>query len=152
MALRFGSAGLFAAAMIAVGGLTSGAAAADKPAALDARAAYYEMRTYYPMPGKYEALNRRFREHTLRIFSKHGMTNVAYWNDVNAPNGRLIYVLAYPSKEAREAAWAAFRADPEWHAVAKASEVDGKLVEKVESVFMAMTDYSPTLNLKPKGR
>lgn len=115
---------------------------------LDPRTAVFELRTYYVAPGKLEALNARFREHTLKLFERHGMTNVAYWNDMDAPNGRVIYILAYPSREAREADWKAFAEDPEWRAVAAASEAHGKLVEKVDSVFMSMADYSPALKLK----
>lgn len=118
-----------------------------QPAKLDPRTAVYELRTYYAAPGKLEALNARFRQHTLKMFEKHGMTNVAYWSDLDAPNGRVIYVLAYPSREARDAAWKAFGTDPQWRAIASASEANGKLVEKVESVFMKMTDYSPPLPL-----
>lgn len=115
---------------------------------LDPRTAVYELRTYYAAPGKLEALNARFRQHTMKLFERHGMTNVAYWNDMDAPNGRVIYILAYPSREAREADWKAFSQDPEWRKVAAASEVNGKLVEKVESVFMNMTDYSPVPRFK----
>lgn len=114
--------------------------------ALDSHTAIYELRTYYPAPGKLAALNARFREHTLRLFEKHGMRNVAYWNEQpkeEAPDGRVIYILAYPSREARDACWKAFSADPEWRAVASRSEADGKLVAKVDSVFMTLTDYSP---------
>jgi hypothetical protein len=119
-------------------------------AAPDARAVFYELRIYTPEPGKLAALNARFREHTLGLFAKHGMTNVAYWNEQpseQAPEGRVVYVLAYPSREARDVDWKAFVSDPEWRAVAAASEANGKLVAKVESVFMAMTDYSPLLKL-----
>jgi hypothetical protein len=119
-------------------------------APLDPQAAVYELRIYYPAPGKLARLNARFREHTLGLFEKHGMRNVAYWNEQptkEAPEGRVIYVLAYPSREARDADWKAFGADPEWRAVVAASEADGKLVAKVDSVFMTMTDYSPRIAL-----
>jgi hypothetical protein len=118
--------------------------------AIDARTATYELRTYYPAPGKLGALNSRFREHTLKLFAKHGMRNVAYWNEqptADAPEGRLIYVLAYPSRAARDEDWKAFGSDPEWRAVVATSEANGKLVTKVDSVFMTMTDYSPPLTL-----
>ncbi|MEZ0496156.1 NIPSNAP family protein [Sphingomonas sp. IW22] len=130
------------------------AAVAAPPAsaqdALDPRAAFYELRIYYPAPGKLAALNKRFREHTLALFARHGMRNVAYWNEqptATAPEGRVVYVLAYPDRAARERSWQAFGSDPEWRAVAAASEADGKLVAKVESVFMTMADYSPALTL-----
>jgi hypothetical protein len=119
-------------------------------AALDPRAAVYELRIYYPAPGKLAALNARFRDHTLKLFEKHGMRNVAYWNEPpskEALDGRVIYVLAYPSREARDQAWKAFGQDPEWRAVVASSEAGGKLVTKVDSVFMTMTDYSPPIPL-----
>ena len=119
-------------------------------APLDPRTAVYELRTYYPAPGKLAALNARFREHTLGLFEKHGMRNVAYWNEQptkEAPDGRVIYVLAYPSRAARDESWKAFGADPEWRAVVAKSEAGGKLVAKVDSVFMTMTDYSPAIGL-----
>lgn len=107
----------------------------------------FELRTYYANPGKLDALNARFREHTNALFQKHGMTLVAYWMPVTPPaegtGGTLIYVLAFPSLEAREAAWKAFGADPEWTRVRDASEKDGKLVAKIDSVIMKATDYSP---------
>lgn len=136
--------GLCATATLALA-LATRPAWAQVPAKLDPRTAVYELRTYYVAPGKLEALNSRFRQHTLKLFERHGMTNVAYWNDMDAPNGRVIYILAYPSREAREADWKAFSEDPEWREVAAASEANGKLVEKVDSVFMRMTDYSPAL-------
>ena len=124
--------------------------AAAAPPRLDPRSATYELRTYYPAPGKAAALNARFRDHTLKLFKKHGMTNVAYFNEQatpEAPEGRLVYMLAYPDRAARDADWKAFSADPEWRAVVAASEAQGKLVTKVDSVFMNMTDYSPPLSL-----
>ncbi|MDP5277578.1 NIPSNAP family protein [Sphingomonas sp. DG1-23] len=126
------------------------APAAARQAALDPQTAVYELRIYHPASGKLAALNARFREHTLALFEKHGMRNVAYWNEQptpDAPEGRVVYVLAYPSREARDAAWKAFGADPAWRAVVASSEANGKLVAKVDSVFMTMTDYSPRLTL-----
>ena len=81
----------------------------------------------------------------MEIFVRHGMTNVGYWTpqDSARRENTLVYLLAYPSMDARKAAWAAFSADPEWKQVAKASEANGKIVEKVESVFLVPTDYSP---------
>ncbi|MCC2975872.1 NIPSNAP family protein [Sphingomonas sp. PL-96] len=120
-------------------------------AALDPKTAVYELRTYYPAPGKLAALNARFREHTLELFARHGMHNVAYWNEQptkDAPEGRVIYVLAYPSQEAREASWKAFGSDPEWRAVVAKSEAAGPLVTKIDSVFMTLADYSPRLPLR----
>lgn len=107
----------------------------------------FELRTYYANPGKLDALNARFREHTNALFQKHGMTLVGYWMPATPPaegtGGTLVYVLAYPSVEAREASWKAFGSDPDWIAARDASERDGKLVAKVDSVIMKATDYSP---------
>jgi hypothetical protein len=117
---------------------------------LDPKTAIYEMRIYYPAPGKSAALNARFRGHTTKLFAKHGMKNVAYWNEqptAEQPDGRLVYVMAYPSRAARDASWKAFVSDPEWLAVQSASEANGKIVAKVESIFMTMADYSPLKTL-----
>ena len=124
--------------------------AAAQEAALDPRAALYELRVYHAAPGKLDALNARFREHTLELFEKHGMRNVAYWIEQpseQSPDGKVIYVLAFPSREARDASWRSFVADPDWQAVAAASEVGGKLVAKVDTTFMSLADYSPPIAL-----
>jgi len=109
--------------------------------------AVYELRVYHTYEGKLEGLLTRFREHTMKIFEKHGMTNVAYWLPTDDPlKGKtLIYVIAHASREAATANWEAFRADPEWQSVQAKSEANGKLVEKVESTFMTLTDFSPKL-------
>ena len=114
--------------------------AADKPAAR-----VFEMRTYYTLPGRLDALNQRFRQHTLKIFERHGMTNVGYWVPQDAParENTLVYVISHASREQAKANWAAFLADPEWKKVAEESQRDGKIIEKIESVFMDATDYSP---------
>ncbi len=102
----------------------------------------FELRTYTTYDGKLPDLLKRFREHTCKIFEKHGMTNIAYWVPMDKKN-TLIYVLAFPSREAATKAWNEFRADPEWQKVQKESEANGKIVERVESVFMTPTDFSP---------
>jgi hypothetical protein len=106
----------------------------------------FEMRTYYAAPGKMEALHARFRDHTCQLFKKHGMEIVGFWtpSDPKEAGKKLVYILAFPSKEAADKSWNAFRADPDWLRVREQSEKDGKLVEKVESVFLNPTDYSPT--------
>ncbi len=137
---------MLGAAMAAA--MLAGGVAQAEPATLDPATAVYELRTYYPAPGKAAALNARFREHTMALFAKHGMTNVAYWNEIAtaaAPEGRLVYVLAYPSRAARDADWAAFGKDPAWQKVVATSEAAGKLVTKVDSVFMTAADYSPPI-------
>ena len=105
----------------------------------------FELRIYTAAPGKMDALQARFRNHTMKLFEKHGMTNVAYWTELNPKGGeeKLYYVLAYPSKEAADKAWAAFRNDPDWKKAKDASEKDGPLVKKVESIYLRPTDFSP---------
>jgi NIPSNAP protein len=107
----------------------------------------YELRVYHTYEGKLDDLLRRFREHTMRLFEKHGIHNVAYWTPTDDPlKGKtLFYILAHPSREAATANWKAFREDPEWQDVQKKSEANGKLVEKVDSTFLAITDFSPPL-------
>jgi hypothetical protein len=105
----------------------------------------FELRTYYAAPGKMEALHARFRNHTCKLFQKHGMTLIGFWSPTIPAEAekKMIYVLAFPSQEAAERSWKAFREDPAWKAAKAASEKNGVLVEKVESVFLKATDYSP---------
>ena len=129
---------------LAVLGIAGFAAASGAPAARENR--IFEMRTYTASPGKIQALHARFRDHTCKLFEKHGMTNVGYWQPISGDNAEntLVYILAYPSKEAREASWKAFVGDEEWKKVKADSEKDGTpLAAKVVSVFMNPTDYSP---------
>lgn len=127
------------AAVVACGFAMSAQAAANN----DSRV--YETRVYYAAPGKLDALNARFRNHTCKLFQKHGIVNVGYWVPVDNKENKLIYVLSYPSRDAREQSWKAFMADPDWQKAWKESEVDGKLVTKVDSFFMKATDYSPKI-------
>lgn len=106
----------------------------------------FEMRTYTTNEGKLPNLETRFREHTMKIFEKHGMKNVGYWipQDGEKHSNTLIYIISHESRDAAKANWKAFSQDPEWQAVAKASEVDGKILAKSpESVYMDATPYSP---------
>jgi hypothetical protein len=105
----------------------------------------FELRTYTANEGKLSDLNARFRNHTLKLFEKHGMTNVGYWSPQDSPHreNSLIYVISHESREAAKKNWDAFRADPDWTKVQKESESNGKLVAKVDSIFMDATDYSP---------
>jgi hypothetical protein len=118
------------------------AAPTTKPAASGGRV--FEMRKYYTLPGRLDALNARFRNHTTKLFAKHGMENIGYWTPTEGPDAGklLVYILAYPSLEAKEAAWKGFRDDPEWKKVREESEKDGKIVEKVESTILKAMDYS----------
>lgn len=110
-----------------------------------ANAEVFELRTYTTLPGRLSALNARFHNHTCKIFEKHGMKNIGYWVPQDEPrkSNTLIYVISHKSREAAKANWDAFRSDPEWVKARDASEADGKIVEKVESVFMDAADYSP---------
>lgn len=101
----------------------------------------YELRMYTPHEGRFDALLARFRDHTVRIFQKHGMTNIAYW--IDRDRERLIYLLAYPSAHFREESWMEFRLDREWQAVAEESQRDGPLVADIESILLNPTEYSP---------
>jgi hypothetical protein len=109
--------------------------------------AVFELREYHASEGKLDDLLARFRNHTITIFKRHGMESVAYWTPTDDPlKGKtLFYILKHPSREAATANWAAFHDDPEWKSVSAASEVNGKLVEKVESTFLKLTDFSPKL-------
>ncbi|XOV82602.1 MAG: NIPSNAP family protein [bacterium] len=102
----------------------------------------YEMRTYTTNEGKLDALHERFRNHTMRIFEKHGMQNVGYWIPADTPE-TLIYIIAHQDSDAAQASWQAFVADPEWQDVYAKSIADGRLVKNIVSVFMTKTDYSP---------
>jgi hypothetical protein len=105
----------------------------------------FEMRTYYAAPGKMKALHARFRDHTCKLFEKHGMTLIGFWSPIDPQEAeeKMIYLLAFPSREAADKSWKAFVDDPAWIAAKEASEKDGKLVEKFERVFLNPTDYSP---------
>lgn len=105
--------------------------------------AVYELRIYHIAPGKAEDLHNRFRNHTLKLFKKHGIESIGYWMPVDAKDQRLHFLLRYPSRDAREVSWKAFVDDPAWQAAYKASEANGKLVEKVENPFLVETAFSP---------
>jgi hypothetical protein len=107
----------------------------------------FELRTYTASPGKLDALNKRFRDHSLKLLQKHGMTNILYTMPLEEGKGAgdtLIYLLAHPSREAADRAWQSFRDDPEWQRVSKESQPDGvRLAAKVVAVFLRPTDFSP---------
>jgi hypothetical protein len=107
---------------------------------------FFEMRTYIANEGKLDDLNARFRNHTNRLFVKHGMELVGYWIPADEKKGAkntLVYILAYADREAREKSWKAFVSDPEWNKARAESEKNGALVAKVEAVYLNPTDYSP---------
>ena len=112
----------------------------------------YELRTYTAAPGRLEDVLARFRDHTIEIFNRHGMVSVGYWVPQDAKDGaaeKLIYLLQHPGREAAVKNWAAFRADPEWQSVSKASEAHGKIVIHTESVFLSPADFSPAMIAGP---
>lgn len=104
----------------------------------------FELRTYTTYEGKLPNLLARFRDHTTQLFEKHGMKNIGYWVPTDEPRSKntLIYMLEHKSREAAKKSWDGFRNDPEWIKVRDASEANGKINEKVESVYMEATDFS----------
>jgi len=131
--------GLTLAILAAFGGAAAWARPQDK------KERFFEMREYFANPGKMDALHKRFRDHTNRLFVKHGIDLVGYWVVASGDQAgqKLVFILAYPSQEAREASWKAFVADPDWVKAKEESEKDGPLVAKAVSTFMKPTDYSP---------
>ncbi len=123
------------------------ALSADTPAA-EKESRVYEMRTYYATPGKLDALNARFKNHTVKLFEKHGLTNVGYFVPLDNKDNKLVYFISAPSKDARDKSFKAFGADPDWKKAAADSEKDGKLITKIESRFLTETDYSPLLKIE----
>ncbi len=104
----------------------------------------FELRTYYAHPGKMQGLHARFRDHTCKLFEKHGMTLIGFWSPINTKQAdeKMLYILAYPSKEAAAKSWKDFQNDPAWKSAKANSEKNGPLVAKVESVYLNPTDYS----------
>jgi NIPSNAP len=119
----------------------------DNANAAPAATGVFELRVYHVAPGKLGDLLSRFREHTIQIFDRHGMKSVAYWTPLDEPekSDTLIYILQHPSREAAATNWKSFQDDPEWKSVKEKSEANGKLVEKVDSTFLALTNFSPPL-------
>lgn len=128
-------------------GIGAAIAVAAQSSAADKDSRVYEMRVYYAAPGKLDALNARFKDHTLKLFEKHGLTNVGYFVPVDNKDNKLVYFISSPSKEARDQSFKEFMADPEWKMAFAESEKNGKLVNKVDSTFLTLTDYSPALKL-----
>lgn len=141
--IGFGALTLLAAAAVVFTVKSFASEAKHREAAADR---VFELRTYYTNAGKLPDLHKRFREHTTKLFEKHGMTNIGYFEPMETKDGKgdkLVYLLAFPSREAAAKAWKAFQDDPEWKKVYAESHKDGVLVKKVESVFLNPTDYSP---------
>jgi NIPSNAP protein len=124
--------------------IVAAAVLAARSAQGQSRGPVYELRTYTTVEGRLPALLARFRDHTIKLFEKHGMVNVGYWVPADPPKSQntLCYILKHKSREAATASWDAFRQDPAWLKVQKESEASGKIVDKIESVFMSPTDFS----------
>jgi hypothetical protein len=105
----------------------------------------FELLTYTSPDGKLNDLHARFRNHTLKLFAKHGITNVGYFKPLDAPQSQntLVYLLAYPSRDAAKQSWEAFRKDADWVKARADSEAKGPIVSNVQSVFLEPADYSP---------
>jgi hypothetical protein len=138
-----------AALLCLLGVLATSASVAEPAAGASAGSGrVFELRTYTAAPGKLDALNARFRDHTIALFKKHGMEVVGFWEPLDKEAGageKLVYILAHQSRAAAEASWKEFREDPDWVKVKADSEAagGGSLTTKIESVFLAGTDYSP---------
>lgn len=115
---------------------------------MESTTAVYELRVYHAAPGRLGDLLARFRDHTIKLFDRHGMKSLAYWTPLDEPqkSNTLIYILQHPSREAAVANWKSFQDDPEWKSVRDKSEANGKLAEKIDSTFMVLTDFSPRLS------
>ncbi len=136
---------IFAIALIALAtGLGLGLAAAPAVGQTEKTGMVYELRSYYVHPGKDSDIHKRFREHTMAIFEKHEMTNIGYWSPAEPKEGdpALVYIVAHASRAQADVNWKAFATDPEWLAVQKESEANGKIVAKVERMYLNSTDYS----------
>jgi hypothetical protein len=143
MVMKYGKIGFMVACLFVAAWVSDAAQRTEGGKKVETRV--FEMRTYYANPGKMTALHARFRDHTNKLFVKHGMTLIGYWSPIDAKEAeeKMIYILAYPSQEAAKKSWDAFKKDPDWIAAKTASEKDGGLVKKVDSVFLNPTDYSP---------
>ncbi len=107
----------------------------------------YELRTYHANEGQLDALHARFRDHTVKLFEKHGFQNIGYWVPKDNTDNVLIYVISSPDIAANKASWQAFLGDADWKAAYKESVKDGKLVGKIDSIFLTATDYSPEIKV-----
>lgn len=112
---------------------------------------YYELRIYHCNPGKLPDLIARFQNHTTKLFEKHGMKNIGYWVPTKPENNDLYYILSYPTKESRDLSWKNFIADPEWEKVRTESELNGKILASIESIFLTSEDFSPKVKKSIKS-
>ena len=140
--MKYGKLTMIAASLVIAAWVGYAANGTEGDKKVDTRV--FEMRTYYANPGKMAALHARFRDHTCKLFEKHGMTLIGFWSPIDKEKSEevMVYLLAFPSKEAADKSWKEFRDDPDWKKAKADSEKDGVLVKKVESVYMTPTDYS----------
>ena len=134
-----------AGALIALGVTTIGQSQAQTPANH-----VYQLRMYHLNPGKMQATQDRFRNHVISIWNRHDMHAIGYWTPADPPDGdkpsnqnMIVYILQHSSREAGVKNWAAFNADPEWVKAKADSEVNGKLVDHVDDIYLNPTDFSP---------
>jgi hypothetical protein len=113
---------------------------------------FFELRTYYCHPDKLDDLMARFKNHTLNLFEKHGMVNVAYWLPMDNQDNKLVYLMGYQSHEQRDKAWETFMNDPEWKEVEETSQMNGPLVASIVNQLMTYTDYSPQIEIADMGK
>ncbi|PKM51658.1 MAG: NIPSNAP family protein [Firmicutes bacterium HGW-Firmicutes-7] len=102
----------------------------------------YELRIYYMYPNRMEAIHKRFSNHTVALFLKHDLKIIDFWEDAEGKN-KIYYVIEHKDMEARNINFKTFVNDPEWIEVRDLSELDGPIVEKIESSFMNRVPYSP---------
>ncbi|MCC7042998.1 MAG: NIPSNAP family protein [Acidobacteria bacterium] len=136
---------LAAFALVAVAGISHGtttSVSAQQAQQAAPAGPVFEVRTYIASAGKFEDLQARFRDHTIRIFARHGMKSIAYWIPTDQRN-TLVYIIQHESREAAARNWKAFMSDPEWMKVAAASNASGNLVARVDTYFATAADYSP---------
>ena len=103
----------------------------------------YELRIYRCFEGRVPALQKRFQEHTLSLFKKHGIRSIGYWLPLHGEPNTLYYIIAYPDRRSRDSMWNAFAQSAEWLEVKRRSEEDGRIVDQVTSLFMTMPALSP---------
>src|SRR6188472_1877869 len=132
------------AVVICVATILTGRPVQSVPPTGESKTRIFEIRTYTTEPGKLPDLLKRFRDHTTKLFEKHGMTNIGYWVPTDEPSSKntLIYVLAHASRDAAKKSWDGFKADPDWIKARDASEASGKIVTKIESIYADPTDFS----------
>ena len=113
---------------------------------------FFEIRTYYCHPGKLPDLLKRFNDHTMELFEKHGMVNMGYWVPIDNKENKLVYLMGYEDRKQRDQAWEDFMADPVWQKVWEDSKVNGPIVDSLTSKFYTYTDYSPKLEKGDAGQ